>query len=147
MEQQISSPTVMVVEDFADTREMMRRFLETGGYAVLEAANGREAVELARRERPSLILMDLNLPVLDGFAATLRIREQEPLREVPVVAVTAHDSAESRAAARAVGCNDYLSKPVTLDQLLSLVERHLRAEAGGRRAEVSQGVGRESVVT
>ncbi|HYP53860.1 MAG TPA: response regulator [Pyrinomonadaceae bacterium] len=139
-QQQALGRTVMVVEDFADTREMMRRLLEAGGYGVVEAANGREAVELARRERPSLILMDLNLPVLDGFAATLRIREQEPLRHVPIVAVTAHDSAESRAAARAVGCNDYLSKPVTLDQLLSLVGRHVKAEVG-------EGVSQESVVS
>ena len=130
--EQASVQTVMVVEDFDDTRRMMRRFLESGGYGVLEAANGHEAVEVARRERPSLILMDLNMPVLDGFAAALRIRQQEPLRDVPIVAVTAYDSAESRAAARAVGCNDYLAKPVEYDQLLSLVGRL----TAGKRLEV-----------
>ena len=130
--EQASIQTVMVVEDFDDTRRMMRRFLESGGYGVLEAANGHEAVEVARREHPSLILMDLNMPVLDGFAAALRIRQQEPLRDVPIVAVTAYDSAESRAAARAVGCNDYLAKPVEYDQLLSLVGRL----TAGKRLEV-----------
>ena len=126
-QRQASVQTVMVVEDFDDTRRMMRRFLESGGYGVLEAANGREAVEVARRAKPSLILMDLNMPVLDGFAAALRIRQQEPLRDVPIVAVTAYDSAESRAAARAVGCDDYLAKPVDFDRLLSLVRRHMKA--------------------
>ena len=130
--EQASIQTVMVVEDFDDTRRMMRRFLESGGYGVLEAANGQEAVEVARREHPSLILMDLNMPVLDGFAAALRIRQQEPLRDVPIVAVTAYDSAESRAAARAVGCDDYLAKPVEFDRLLSLVRRHMKA-VGSRR--------------
>jgi two-component system cell cycle response regulator DivK len=137
MLEQLSGRTVMVVEDFADTRQMLRKFLETGGYGVIEAANGREAVELARRERPALILMDLNMPVLDGFAATLRIREQEPLRDVPIVAITAYDSAESRAAARAVGCNDYLPKPVTPEQLIPLVERHVKAEARCQMSDVS----------
>ena len=87
-------PTVMVVEDFEDNRFMMRRLLEMSGYQVLEAVNGEEAVELAKRERPSLILMDLSLPLLDGLAATRRIRQEAELRDVPIVAVSAHDTAD-----------------------------------------------------
>lgn len=118
-----AGPIVLVVEDFDDTRRMLRRLLEMGGCRVVEAANGREAVELAGRERPSIILMDLNMPVLDGFTATLRIRENDAVSDVPIVAVTAYDSAESRAAARAVGCDEYVAKPVDFDQLMELIKR------------------------
>lgn len=119
------NPVVMLVEDFADTREMMRRALELGGCRVLEAANGQEAIELAQRERVDLILMDLNMPVLDGFTATLRIREYEPTRDVPVVAVTAFDTAEFRAAATAVGCSEYIVKPLDFERLASVLKQFL----------------------
>lgn len=117
--------TVMVVEDFEDNRFMMRRLLEMSGYRVLEAINGEEAVEVARRERPSLILMDLSLPLLDGLAATRRIRQVEELRKVPIVAVSAHDTADFHADALAAGCNDYVTKPIDFDQLEALLSRLL----------------------
>jgi two-component system cell cycle response regulator DivK len=117
--------TVMVVEDFEDNRFMMRRLLEMSGYRVVEAINGEQAVELAERERPGLILMDLSLPLLDGLAATRRIREHEELREVPIVAVSAHDTADFHADALAAGCNDYVTKPIDFDQLEALLERLL----------------------
>ena len=120
-----ANPVVLLVEDFADTREMMRRVLEMGGCRVVEAANGQEAIELAQRERIDLILMDLNMPVLDGFTATLRIREYEPTRDVPVVAVTAFDTAEFRAAATAVGCSDYIVKPLDFERLASVLRQFL----------------------
>lgn len=123
MEQQAASATVLVVEDFDDTRRMMRQFLESGGYRVVEASDGREAVETARRTRPALVLMDLNLPVLDGFTATLRIREDEQIRHTPVIAVTAYDTPEFRAAAKAVGCDEYVAKPLDFDKLMTLLER------------------------
>lgn len=117
--------TIMVVEDFEDNRFMMRRLLEMSGYHVLEAVNGEEAVEIARRERPNLILMDLSLPLLDGLAATRRIRQEESLREVPIVAVSAHDTADFHAEALAAGCNDYVTKPIDFDQLEALLEKLL----------------------
>ncbi|HEY6186772.1 MAG TPA: response regulator [Pyrinomonadaceae bacterium] len=117
--------TVMVVEDFEDNRFMMRRLLEMSGYHVLEAVNGQEAVEIARRERPNLILMDLSLPLLDGLAATRRIRQEESLRDVPIVAVSAHDTADFHADALAAGCNDYVTKPIDFDQLEALLEKLL----------------------
>ena len=117
--------TVMVVEDFEDNRFMMRRLLEMSGYRVLEAINGEEAVEVARRERPALILMDLSLPLLDGLAATRRIRQVEELRQIPIVAVSAHDTADFHADALAAGCNDYVTKPIDFDQLEALLSRLL----------------------
>jgi CheY-like chemotaxis protein len=117
--------TVLVVEDFEDNRFMMRRLLEMSGYLVLEAINGEEAVEVARRERPGLILMDLSLPLLDGLAATRRIRQHEDLRDVPIVAVSAHDTADFHADALAAGCNDYVTKPIDFDQLEALLGRLL----------------------
>jgi CheY-like chemotaxis protein len=122
----------LVVEDYEDTRVMMRRQLELGGFRVVEAADGREAVERAGSHHPAVILMDLNMPVLDGFTAALRIRERAETRGVPIVALTAYDTAEFRAAARAVGCSEYVAKPVGFEQLLSLVSRlssGVRAEA------------------
>src|SRR3712207_3896049 len=113
-ERDAARPVVMVVEDFADTRLLMRRLLEMSGCRVVEAVNGREAVERAESDRPHLILMDLNMPVLDGFSAALRIRERGAGRDVPIVAVTAYDTTEFRRAAEAVGCNDYVSKPLDL---------------------------------
>jgi CheY-like chemotaxis protein len=117
--------TVLVVEDFEDNRFMMRRLLEMSGYRVIEAVNGQEAVETAQREQPDLILMDLSLPLLDGLAATRRIREQEGLREVPIVAVSAHDTADFHADALAAGCNEYVTKPIDFDQLEGLLSRLL----------------------
>jgi two-component system cell cycle response regulator DivK len=120
-----ATQTVMVVEDFEDNRFMMRRLLEMSGYRVLEAINGEEAVEIARRELPGLILMDLSLPLLDGLAATRRIRQYEELRNVPIVAVSAHDTADFHADALAAGCNDYVTKPIDFDQLEALLGRLL----------------------
>jgi CheY-like chemotaxis protein len=120
-----SQPTILVVEDFEDNRFMMRRLLEMSGYRVLEAINGEEAVQLARKERPHLILMDLSLPQLDGLAATRRIRQHPELRNVPIVAVSAHDTADFHADALAAGCNDYVTKPIDFDQLEALLDRLL----------------------
>jgi two-component system cell cycle response regulator DivK len=117
--------TIMVVEDFEDNRFMMRRLLEMSGYRVLEAINGEEAIRIAESEHPDLILMDLSLPLLDGLAATRRIREVEELRNVPIVAVSAHDTADFHADALAAGCNDYVTKPIDFDQLESLLSRLL----------------------
>ena len=82
--------TVMVVEDYDDTRLLLRRALEMRGYRVLEATNGEEAVNIAERERPDLILMDLDLPILDGIAATQQLRHKPALNTVPIIAVTAY---------------------------------------------------------
>ena len=118
-------PTVLVVEDFEDNRFMMRRLLEMSGYKVVEAVNGRQAVESAAAESPDIILMDLSLPLLDGLAATRKIREQGGASRVPIIAVSAHDSADFHAEALAAGCNEYVTKPIDFDQLVKLLERLL----------------------
>jgi two-component system, cell cycle response regulator DivK len=114
---------VLVVEDFEDNRFMMRRLLEMSGYRVVEAVNGNQAVEMATSVRPDIILMDLSLPQLDGLAATRRIRTQDGLGKVPIVAVSAHDSADFHAEALAAGCNEYVTKPIDFDQLVQLLDR------------------------
>ncbi|MDQ1558727.1 MAG: two-component system, cell cycle response regulator DivK, partial [Pyrinomonadaceae bacterium] len=101
--------TVLVVEDFADNRFMMRKLLEMSGYQVVEAVDGREAVELAESTRPDLILMDLSLPRLDGLDATRRIRELDGLARIPIVAVSAHDTNDFHTDALAAGCNEYVT--------------------------------------
>jgi CheY-like chemotaxis protein len=118
-----SRRVVLVVEDFEDNRFMMRRLLEMSGYRVVEAVNGNQAVEAAASERPDIILMDLSLPMLDGLAATRRIRTQDGLGKVPIVAVSAHDSADFHAEALAAGCNEYVTKPIDFDQLVQLLDR------------------------
>jgi CheY-like chemotaxis protein len=118
-----SRPVVLVVEDFEDNRFMMRRLLEMSGYRVVEAVNGNQAVERAASEHPDIILMDLSLPQLDGLAATRRIREQQGLRKTPIIAVSAHDSADFHAEALAAGCNEYVTKPIDFDQLVQLLGR------------------------
>jgi DNA-binding response OmpR family regulator len=114
--------TVMVVEDSADVRMMMKILLEMEGYLVIEAADGLSAVELAVTKRPALIMMDLNLPLMDGLAATGRIREQLP--EVPIVVLSGHTSEDYRSAAFKVGCTDYLIKPLDF-KLLEVILRSL----------------------
>jgi two-component system cell cycle response regulator DivK len=122
-EREDGRPVVLVVEDFEDNRFMMRRLLEMSGYSVVEAVNGNQAVEMAVSVHPDIILMDLSLPQLDGLAATRRIRSQEGLGRVPIVAVSAHDSADFHAEALAAGCNEYVTKPIDFDQLVSLLDR------------------------
>ena len=118
-----SRPTVLVVEDFEDNRFMMRRLLEMSGYYVVEAVNGKQAVEKAESERPDIILMDLSLPQLDGLAATRQIRGRDGMDKVPIIAVSAHDSADFHAQALAAGCNEYVTKPIDFDQLVQLLDR------------------------
>lgn len=111
-------PTVLVAEDSRDTRIMLKRAFELKGYRVLEAANGREALEITRKCSPHLILMDLNMPVLDGLEAVKKVRKFEGRGDhVPIVAITAFDVYGMEQAARDSGCNEYLSKPLDLEEL------------------------------
>lgn len=124
-----SVPTIMVVEDYDDTRMLLKTGLEGLGYSVLEASNGQEAVDIAVREHPDLILMDLDLPILDGIAATQRIRQQTDMESVPIVAVTAYPLSYTHVKAFAKGCNEYMAKPIDMSELARLVNRYLRPEA------------------
>jgi CheY-like chemotaxis protein len=117
--------TVLLVEDTEDNRHMMRRLLEMSGYRVVEATNGREAVEVASLEQPQIILMDLSLPLIDGLAATRRIRSLPGLCNVPIVAVSAHDTADFHSDALDAGCDAYITKPIDYPQLEDIVNRLL----------------------
>jgi two-component system, cell cycle response regulator DivK len=117
--------TILVVEDYEDTSLAMRLALETRGYRILEASDGAQAVEVAARERPDVILMDLNLPVLDGFGAAERIRANPELSEVVIVAVTAHHDPELRARALAAGCKAFVTKPIDFEWLGDLISNLL----------------------
>lgn len=115
--------TVLLVEDTEDNRQMMGRLLEMSGFRVVEATNGQEAVEAAARENPKIILMDLSLPFIDGLAATRRIRSLPGLNKVPIVAVSAHDTADFHQEALAAGCDAYLTKPIDFSELEEVMRR------------------------
>jgi CheY-like chemotaxis protein len=125
MKEESASVTIMVVEDFADTRMMLRHALEMSGFRVVEAANGWDAVKVAMREHPRLILMDLHMPVLDGFETTCLLREHPEMCDVPIIAVSAFNSIDDHADAEEVGITAYITKPVDLDNLQNLISRFL----------------------
>ena len=110
-----------MVEDTEDNRFMLRRLLEMSGHQVVEAVNGEEAVRIAAQVLPDLILMDLSLPVIDGLGATRRIRALPRLSTVPIVAVSAHDTADFHAEALGAGCNAYITKPIDFTELEELI--------------------------
>jgi two-component system cell cycle response regulator DivK len=112
---------VLLVEDTEDNRSMMRRLLEMSGHHVIEAINGVEAVRVAEREMPDVILMDLSLPIVDGLAATRRIRQLQELENVPIIAVSAHDTADFHSEALASGCDAYLTKPIDYGEVEELI--------------------------
>lgn len=114
-------PKVLLVEDTEDNRQMMRKLLEMSGFQVVEATNGKEAVEVASKVRPQIILMDLSLPFIDGIAATRQIRSLPGMGKVPIIAVSAHDTADFHSDALNAGCNAYITKPIDYPQLESIV--------------------------
>ena len=118
------SPLVLVVEDYSDAREMMCVMLNTLGYEVIEAQDGVQAVELAIQFRPDLILLDINLPLMDGFQAASLIRRQPETSNIPIIACTAHSQASWRKKAQESGCNDFLRKPVDFNELELLLKRY-----------------------
>jgi CheY-like chemotaxis protein len=122
---------ILVVEDSADNLAVISLALQQQGYKVVTAANGEDAISVAAQTHPNLILMDINLPALDGLAATRRIRENEALREVPVVVVTAFGTEGFQRAAYDAGAAGYLTKPLDLDRMNQLIARLLSPEGSG----------------
>ena len=119
--------TILLVEDFDDTRLMMKLWLQKKGYRVIEAEDGEQAVDLAQREQPDLIIMDMMMPGLGGLDATRQIREYQSLRQTPIVAVSAYGADEYRARALDAGCNEYVPTPFEPEALSQLIERLLAA--------------------
>jgi two-component system, cell cycle response regulator DivK len=115
--------SILVVDDDEDTRLSYRTILELAGWSVEEAANGDDAVRLARRSPPAVALIDISIPGLDGWQTTRLLKEQLVTRQIAVIAVTGHALDEDRDHARAAGCDAYLVKPIQAKQLLAEVER------------------------
>ena len=122
---------ILIVDDSADNLAMISLDLQQQNYRVVTASNGEEAITIATQTNPHLILMDINLPELDGLAATRRIRDIEAVREVPVVAVTDFGTEGFQRAAYDVGVDGYLTKPIDLDRMHQLIARLLSAGASG----------------
>src|ERR1700674_3346134 len=106
------SKRILLVEDFEDSRGSLAKLLEIEGYIVLEAADGAQAIEIAPRERPDLILMDLSLPIVDGLTATRRIRQTPGLDGTPIIALSGHDPSDLGRDAEMAGITDYATKPI-----------------------------------
>lgn len=123
--QPVHRATVLVVDDFDDTRRLLRAWLERKGFRVIEAENGMQAVSEAESESPDLIIMDLEMPELDGLAATRKIRESAKMRNVPIVAVSAYGAEQFRGPALLAGCNEYVSTPFEPTDLERLIRSYL----------------------
>ena len=113
---------ILLVEDNEMNRDMLSRRLERKGHQVVIAVDGQQAIDFAAAEKPDLILMDMSLPVLDGWEATRRLKAGEQTRQIPIIALTAHAMAEDERKAREAGCNDYDTKPIELARLLEKIE-------------------------
>ena len=113
---------ILLVEDNEMNRDMLSRRLVKRGYEVVIAVEGEQGVALARRDSPDLVLMDMSLPVLDGWQATRLLKSDPATRQIPIIALTAHAMAGDREKAREAGCDDFDTKPVELPRLLSKIE-------------------------
>lgn len=116
---------ILIAEDSEDNRIPLKLMLKLAGFEPLEAVDGREAVDVALREKPDLILMDISLPIIDGLTATREIRADEGRTQTPIIIVSAYDSQETRDQAFTAGGTDYISKPIEFDDLKQMIEKHL----------------------
>src|SRR5689334_6332802 len=119
-------PKILLVEDNEMNRDMLSRRLERKGYEVILAVDGESGVAMARAEEPDLILMDMSLPVLDGWEATRQLKGGAVTHRIPVIALTAHAMAGDREKAIMAGCDDYDTKPIELSRLLGKISQHLQ---------------------
>ena len=116
---------ILAVEDNRDNMTLIVDVLSSLGYDVIQATNGEEGLEATQREKPDLILMDLSLPVMDGWTATEKIKSDTELRSIPVIALSAHTMTKERQRAIDAGCDDYITKPIELAELKSKLEKYL----------------------
>jgi two-component system, cell cycle response regulator DivK len=117
--------TILVVEDQEDNRQILRDLLASAGFRMVEAHDGREALTLARSERPDLILMDIQLPMLDGYEATRGIKRDPELKDIPIIAVTSYALSGDEERAREAGCDAYVAKPYSTRLLLAKIGQFL----------------------
>jgi two-component system, cell cycle response regulator DivK len=116
---------ILVVEDQEDNRRILRDLLTTVGYEIMEAEDGARGVTAAEAERPDLILMDIQLPIMDGYEATRRIKANPDLKAIPIIVVTSYALSGDEDKARAAGCDDYITKPYSPRALLAKIREHL----------------------
>jgi two-component system, cell cycle response regulator DivK len=119
------SKRILVVEDQPDSRQIIRDMVAGTDYEITEAENGEEALAAIAKERPDLILMDIQLPIMDGYTATRLIKTDPALRSIPIIAVTSYALAVEEKKARAAGCDDYVTKPFSPRQLLAKIRQHM----------------------
>jgi two-component system, cell cycle response regulator DivK len=122
------SARILVVEDQEDNRKIVRDLLTSVGYELIEAVNGEEGVRLAEQHRPDLVLMDIQLPIVDGYEATRRIKAQPELRGIPIIAVTSYALSGDDAKALEAGCDAYVAKPFSPRALLAKIREYLGRE-------------------
>lgn len=118
-------PCILIAEDFDDNRIALKLMLKLAGYKVLEATDGAQAVEITRREKPDLVLMDLSLPALDGLQATQRLRAEAEFQQLPIIIISAYDDQDNLDQAQAAGGTAYLSKPIEFEKLRTMIARLL----------------------
>jgi two-component system, cell cycle response regulator DivK len=123
-------PLVLVVDDFQDNREMYAEFLAYQGFRVIQAANGVEALDQAFTNKPDIIIMDLSLPVMDGWEATRRLKADQRTHEIPVVALTGHAMQGHSKGAIEAGCDSFVAKPCLPDQLVAEIRKMLSTSRG-----------------
>jgi len=116
---------ILIVDDNRDSRELVAKILQKRGYKIIEALDGEDALQKAEQERPSLILMDISLPKLDGYEVTRRLKSLDAFRDTPIIALTAHAMKGDREKALSAGCRDYMSKPINIRELPDRVQRYL----------------------
>ncbi len=116
---------ILVVEDNEDNIRLVRFILERSGYEVIEARDGAEGVALAVKEKPDLVIMDIQLPDIDGLEATKRIRASEADSDIPIIALTSYAMPGDREKALAAGCNGYITKPIDVDTFIAEIEKYL----------------------
>jgi CheY-like chemotaxis protein len=124
-------PKILLVEDNEMNRDMLSRRLVRNGFEVVIAVDGQQGVAMATSESPDVILMDMSLPVMDGWEATRRVKADPATKSIPVIALTANALVEDRERAMAAGCDDFDTKPVELPRLLEKIRAHLSGKGGG----------------
>jgi CheY-like chemotaxis protein len=127
-----TEPLVLVVDDFADAREMYGEYLKFCGFRVAEAQNGVEAIDIARKLKPDLILMDLSMPVVDGWEATRRLKADATTRNIPVVALTGHAMTGHSESAKSAGCDVVITKPCLPQDLIKEIKKMIGAPTGAK---------------
>jgi CheY-like chemotaxis protein len=120
-------PRILIAEDFEENRVALKLILRHTGFDVIEAEDGRQAIEAVRREKPDLVLMDVTLPVVDGLQATREIRNDEEFKRLPIIIISAHDSEEVRQRSADAGGTAYISKPIEIEELKKLISDCLNA--------------------